>query len=117
MRHSTAKLLQDVLDAAEAIRSFVAGRSLADFRSDLLLRSGVERQFEIVGEALRRLAKVEPSLVSVVEDFRKIVAFRNIIAHGYDILDPAIVWDVAQHDLPQLRERVGTMLAEMEGGP
>ncbi len=52
MPPKSAKLLQDALDAADAVRSFVVGRSLEDFRGDLMLRSAVERQFEILGEAL-----------------------------------------------------------------
>ena len=113
MPHNPAKLLQDVVDAGEAIRSFVAGKDLADFQGDLLLRSGVERQFEIAGEALRRLEATSPSLTRLIHDFPKILAFRNIIAHGYDVLDPAIVWDVAQRDLPRLLERAQEMLEEL----
>ena len=54
MPHEPQKLLQDILDAARAIESFAQDRSLDDYRSDLMLRSAVERQFEIIGEALRR---------------------------------------------------------------
>lgn len=117
MPHRPEKLLQDAVDAAEAIRSFLAGKTLDDFRRDLLLRSGVERQFEIIGEALTRLGRTAPTIAQMVSDFPKIVAFRSIIAHGYDVLDPSIVWDVGQNDLPKLLSRVQALLADLEGHP
>ena len=114
MPPKSAKLLQDALDAADAVRSFVAGRSLEDFRSDLMLRSAVERQFEILGEAIKRLGQLAPSFTDLIDSYRRIIAFRNIIAHGYDILDPAVVWGVIEEDLPRLREQVQTLLSDAE---
>ena len=97
-----AKLLQDILDAGGAIRSFTTGRTLSDYGGDLMLSSAVERQFEIVGEALRRLTAVDAVMASRISHHQTIIAFRNIIAHGYDALDNTVVWGVIEDDLPSL---------------
>jgi uncharacterized protein with HEPN domain len=73
-----------------------AGRSLADFDSNLILRSAVERQFEILGEALNGLDHVDATLAARIPDRRQIVAFRNILIHGYAVIDRAHVWRVVE---------------------
>ena len=67
MPHSPAKPLQDIVDAGRAIQQFVAGRTLAQYRDDLMLRSAVERQFEIIGEAMNRLDKLDATLLGRIE--------------------------------------------------
>ena len=68
-----------------------------------MLRSAVERQFEIIGEALGTLARVDATIAARIPVLRDIVAFRNILIHGYAILDRARVWRVVEDDLPRLR--------------
>ena len=67
-----------------------------------MLRSAVERQFEIVGEALNQLAKLAPGLSAQIPDLPRIVAFRNILIHGYAVVDNAIVWRAVQENVPEL---------------
>lgn len=62
MRRDPKSLLWDAREAAAAIDTMTAGKSFADFDSDLVLRSAVERQFEILGEALNRLDRLDPTL-------------------------------------------------------
>ena len=112
MPHSAAKLLHDILEAGTAIRRFVTGRTVGDYREDLMLRSAIERQFEIIGEAMNRLGRVEPSVLERIDGHQKIIAFRNIIAHGYDVLDEAIVWQVIEDYLPRLLEQAERLLEE-----
>lgn len=100
------KLLLDVLTAGEAIQGFVAGRDLASFRTDLQLRSAVERQFEIIGEALTRLRRDDPAAVQGISESEKIIGFRNVLAHGYDVIDDGITWDAVQGKLPRLLAEV-----------
>lgn len=57
-------LLHDILIAAERINTFTHGKDFADYRSDDMMRAAVERQFEIIGEALNRLSQKNPDLVS-----------------------------------------------------
>jgi len=111
LRHDPKSLLWDARDAATAIADMTAGKSFADFDSDIVLRSAVERQFEILGEALGRLARLDPMLAARIPDLRQIVAFRNVLIHGYALIDRARVWRAVQDDLPGLRATVDDLLA------
>ena len=104
--------LQDVVTAAAAIATFIGGRTLADYRADLMVRSAVERQFEILGEALSRALRVDPTLQQRLAACRGAIDFRNLIAHEYDALSAATVWDIACNELPSLAKDVA---AELEG--
>ncbi|MBI2923590.1 MAG: DUF86 domain-containing protein [Planctomycetes bacterium] len=95
-------LLADVRKAALALLAFSKGRTLPEFLADEMLRSAVERKFEIIGEALTQLAKVDPVLADSVPERKRIVAFRNILAHSYARVDPATVWDILEKDVPPL---------------
>lgn len=113
MPHDPAKLWQDMHHAGRAIQRFVAGRTLDDYREDLMLRSAVERQFEIIGEAMRRMGAADPTLTKQLDSYRRIIAFRNIIAHGYDILDASIVWQIINENLPLLVEQAEKHLRKL----
>jgi uncharacterized protein with HEPN domain len=102
--------LWDARDAGDAIVQFTRGKTFADFAGDRLLRSAVERQFEIVGEALARLAKIDPALARRIPDLSRIVAFRNILVHGYTMVDRALVWRVGEEHLPDLRATLDGLL-------
>jgi len=112
MRLEAKKLLEDMRQGAELIRQFTSDKSFDDYAQDKLLRSGVQRQFEIIGEALSRLSKAAPDVASRITDRRQIISFRNVLIHGYDIVDDQVVWDVVCHKLPVLQEEVRTLLAE-----
>ena len=89
---------------------FVEGKDFDDYTNDLLLKSGVERQFEIVGEALNRLYENAPELATDIEEYQKIISFRNVLIHGYDIVDDRVVWDVISKYLPALYRDVVDLL-------
>lgn len=102
--------LHDVRCAGCAIRDFVAGKTFADYVSDELLRSAVERKFQIMGEALTRIKREEPALIERIRDGNSIIAFRNILVHGYDSIDDRIVWNVIEEDLAALIADVERLL-------
>lgn len=107
MPHSARKLLLDVSLSCQEIMEFTGGKSYEEFQKDRLLQLAIEREFEIIGEALFRLEKVEPDkLAARIPEYRKIIDFRNILAHGYDILDVAVMWDLVQNRVPELLEKV-----------
>lgn len=110
MRLEVLKFLYDVRKAAGALTQFVAGRTLDDYESDLMLRSAVERQFTIVGEALNRAKKIDPAAVSTITALPKIIGFRNILVHGYDVIEGQEVWRIFERDLPTLIEEVDELL-------
>lgn len=97
-----AKYLWDARRAAERIARFTAGRSYEDYLADEMLRSAVERQFEIVGEAFAGLRRVEAGLAGDIPDLPRIVAFRNVLIHAYATVDDQLVWGVVEGNLPGL---------------
>jgi uncharacterized protein with HEPN domain len=103
--------LWDAREAAKAIGAFSSGRTLPEYEADSMLRSAVERQFEIVGEALNQLAKAAPDVAAQIADLPRIVAFRNILIHGYAVVDNVIVWRVVQENLPALIATLERLLA------
>ena len=110
---ATKKLLLDVCEAGESILENTTGKSLAEYSRSRLLRRAVEREFEIIGEALKRLAEVDPVTAASVSQLRRIIDFRNRIIHGYDTVDDTVVWGVAEQSVPTLIREV-TVLPEME---
>ncbi len=102
MESDPRKYLWDAREATDAIIEFTRGKTLNDYTSEVLFRSGVERQFQIIGEAIRQLARVDPAMAERIPEFRNIIAFRNIIVHGYALLDDALVWRAVEEELPVL---------------
>lgn len=112
MRHSPKAYLWDVISAISAIQAFTRGKSLQEFQENLLLHSGVERQFEIIGEALTQLRRLDPALASRVPDMQRAIALRNILIHGYVVVRLDEVWKSIQDDLPTMREAVQQLFDE-----
>lgn len=116
MQLEVQKLLFDVQRACELIEQFMLGKTLDDYRADALLRSGVERQLGIVGEALHQALRADPGLEGSITDLWQIVRFRNIIIHAYGIVRDETVWGILQRNLPVLREEVKALLTGTAGG-
>lgn len=114
MPRDSRTYLWDALRAAELLIEFSAGKSFGDYCADAMLRSAVERQFEVVGESLNQLSKVDAHLAEKVPDLSRVVAFRNILIHGYATVDDALVWQVLTDKLPGL-ERVLRALLDHQG--
>lgn len=107
MPHSARKLLLDVSISCREILDFTKGKSLEDLKEDRLLQLALEREFEIIGEALFRLENIEQEkLEKNIPDYRKIIGFRNVLAHGYDIIDDEAMWDFVENHVPKLLEKV-----------
>ena len=94
----------------EELLSFVAGMSYEDYREDRKTQAAVERKFEIIGEALNRLSRINPELLSQITNYRSIISFRNILAHGYDSVEDRVVWGIVESDLDQLLRDVIRLL-------
>ena len=106
--------LWDVRESALAILSFTAGMDSTAYASNSMAQAAVERKFEIIGEALNQLAKLDAALASRIPDLPQIVAFRNQLIHGYATMNVSTVWNIAQNALPTLIEAVQTLLAELK---
>jgi len=106
------KLLQDICTAGALIDQFARGKSREDYARDALLRSGIERQLLIVGEAMSRLVQEDPALAPGLGEVKRMVAFRNILVHAYFQVNDDIVWDVVHQHLPSLVAKAGMLLTQ-----
>ena len=100
------KHLQDILTAIEEIECFFGDKPklFDDFYNNLCLRRAVERNIEIIGEAMNRVLKADRNIA--ITDSRKIVDARNYIIHGYDSLSADILWSMVINHLPKLKSEV-----------
>lgn len=110
MRLESKKYLYDVQQAGQRVQDFTAGRTFVDYESDAMLQAAVERQFEIIGEALAQLSRIDPALAAKVSDYPRIIAFRNILIHGYAEVDNRLVWDIIETQLDDLMHEVSQLL-------
>ena len=103
--------LWQALDRTNAIADLVAGRSFEEYRSDQHFRAALERHLEVIGEAITKALRIEPLLEQKVTDVASITAFRNRLAHGYDVLDDETVWSIAHEKVPVLQRELRALLA------
>jgi uncharacterized protein with HEPN domain len=116
MRPEIAKYLHDVRDAAVLVEDFTRGKSFAEYETDSMLRAAVEREFITIGEALAQASKLEPDLSQHITAFAQIVGFRNVLVHGYAVVQHQTVWGVVENDLPVLLREVESLLTQ-QGSP
>jgi uncharacterized protein with HEPN domain len=79
-------------------------RDFAEYQKNKLLRRAIEREIEIIGEAINRALKEYPDLQ--IENSRKIVDTRNWVIHGYDMVDDVIIWGIVVNHLPKLQQEI-----------
>jgi uncharacterized protein with HEPN domain len=107
-----AKYLNDVPQAYLLLETFTQGKSFNDYQADPQLRSAVERQFIVIGEALMQAERKKPGFGQSITDLRKIVAFRNLLVHGYAGIQNATVWGVVENDLTSLKQQTEDLLKQ-----
>ena len=112
MRPESAAAIYSMDLAAERIMVATAGRNLQEFAEDWYFQSAVERQFEVLGEAMVRVRTLERAVFDRIPDAPKVVGLRNIIIHGYDSVDPEVLWSVAVERLEGLRAVLAELLDE-----
>lgn len=108
--------LELALRALQCVPRFLAERTMKDYLADDLCRSAVERQLEIAGDALGQLRRLDPDLFSRIPEGPLIVAFRNVLAHGYATLDHRRVYDAATTKVGVLMGAIGDLLDEFPAG-
>ncbi len=106
--------LGHIVTAIEEVEGFFmpGERIFEKFCSDTIVRRAVEREIEIIGEAMNRILKVNPNLS--ITHSRQIVATRNYIAHGYDSLSDDMLWNIVINHLAPLKQEVEKLLKENE---
>lgn len=114
MQRDPRAFLWDVRESALAIQSFTAGMDATAYADNAMAQAAVERKFEIIGEALNQLAKLDTSIAARIPNLAQIVAFRNQLIHGYATVNVTTVWNIAQNALPSLLETVQALLDELK---
>mgnify|MGYP000057634295 FL=1 len=113
MQRDPRAFLWDVREAALAIQSFTTGMDAAAYAANPMAQAAVERKFEIIGEALNQLSKLDTAVAARIPDLAQIVAFRNQLIHGYATVNVGTVWNISQTALPALRDAVQGLLDEL----
>lgn len=115
MLREIKKYLHDIQESIDSIEMFLQGRNNFDeYLSNKLLRRGIERELEIIGEATNRILQLDAQIK--IEDARRIVDLRNWVIHGYDKIDDVIVWGIISRDIPKLRYQVDALLRSAASG-
>ncbi|MBL1281546.1 MAG: DUF86 domain-containing protein [Fluviicola sp.] len=109
MQHNINKYLYDILSSINSIDEFLNYELNFEFyQSNKLVRRAVEREFEIIGEAVNRILKIDESIA--IDDAKRIVSLRNWVIHSYDNVDNVIIWGIINKDLPLLRKQVEKLI-------
>ncbi len=111
MQRDPLKFLYDIREACRLVSAFTEKRTLDDYRKDPLLKSAVERQFQVIGEAMRQMVVHAPEKAARITDYQRIISFRHILVHGYDVVDDEVVWGIVEKQLPALIKDVNALLA------
>ena len=106
------KYLRDILDAALLVRQFTDGKTLADYESDILVRSAVERQLTILCEAMTQFVSSDGSIAEHISDHESIIGMRIVLVHRYGDLDHRRVWSTITLSLPVLIQEVSSLLEQ-----
>lgn len=102
--------LVDIVESCDAILFAVRGLDLAGYQGNRLVRSSVEREFIIVGEAMAALSRTAPEKFASITHARRIVDFRNQLTHEYPTVDDALVWAIIVKDVPVLSQECARLL-------
>jgi len=109
MQLEVQKYLFDIKDSIDSIYEYLGdNRDFFEFQRNRLLKRGIEREIEIIGEATNRILKIDPNIE--ISDARRIVNLRNWVIHGYDKVDDVIIWGIISRDVPKLREQINKLL-------
>lgn len=102
MQPRVLKYLLDIESVILEIESIKArlGNDFIVFSKDIIMQRAVERDLEIIGEAVRNLIELQPDIE--ISASRKIIGLRNIISHAYDSIEPELIWGIIQRDIPKL---------------
>lgn len=114
MRPESAKLLSDMLDASNRIEDYTRGKTRDAYLADAELRDAVQWNFAVIGEALAQLYKIDAGTAEQITEWRRIIAFRNQLIHGYGVIKNEITWDIIENKAPVLRTEVRRLLAQAQ---
>lgn len=110
MQLRALKYVLDVQMLLEELESFksIVGNDFYSYQKQIVVKRAVERDLEIIGEAIKELLKLEPELK--ITSARKIIGFRNLLAHSYDSIEDEMVWGILWKDIPVLQDEISKLL-------
>jgi uncharacterized protein with HEPN domain len=110
MNEKVLKCLYDIKFAIEEIDSFFIGRErrFEEYANDIILKRAIERDLEIIGEAMNRILKESPKIE--IDNARRIIGLRNQIIHGYDTVSDENIWGIIMIYLPKLQKEVDAFI-------
>lgn len=111
MQPESAKLLRDMLDAAEAIELHTKNRTEDEYLRLRWVRDAANWNFCVIGEALTKLNQVDASTAQQITDYWKIIGLRNQLIHGYGVINNRITWSIVQDKLPKLVLELRSLLS------
>ena len=114
MQRDARALLLDVIESCDAVTTALSGLDLDEYLGSRLVRSSVEREFIIIGEAMAVLSRIAPDLFDSITQARRIVDFRNQLTHAYSIIEDDLVWEIAVHDVAILRAECDKLKRELD---
>jgi uncharacterized protein with HEPN domain len=110
MQLEAQKFLYDINESIDSINLYLIDkRDFNIYQNDKLLRRGIERELEIIGEAVNKLLKIDPTLK--IDNARKIVDLRNWVIHGYDKIDDVVIWGIVSRQIPLLKKQVEELIS------
>ena len=105
MKLEIKKCLFDINTSIDSIYEYLDGeRNFFEYQRNKLLRRGIEREIEIIGEAMNRIIRIDPNFI--IENSRQIIDTRNWVIHGYDKVDDVIIWGIISIHLPKLKKEI-----------
>lgn len=106
--------LADIIEGCDAIMLALAGLDLDAYKASRLVRSSVEREFIIIGEAASVLSRTAPDIFASITHARRIVDFRNQLTHEYPNVSDSLVWGISERDVPVLRDKCVALMASQD---
>ena len=110
MEHDPKAFLYDISQACNDIIDFTKQITVEEYGDNSLLKAAVERKFLVIGEALVRLRNEFPEILNNISDHTKIIGFRNVLVHGYDVVDDKTVWSAVSEGIPKLLNEVQSLI-------
>jgi len=107
------KYLYDIINCSEFVLQLTKDKTVEDYKNDRIFRSALERELQIIGEAMLQLDRVSPETVEKISEHRSIIGFRHVLVHGYDSLDSDTVWNVVETKIALLLKQTKTLLQEL----
>jgi len=110
MARRPEKYLYDIRDCCKFLVEPTANETIERYKSDRIFRDAVDRELQIIGEAMMQLKALNPTMAEKMTEHDRIIGFRHVIVHGYDILDPNAVWRVVEEKLSLLHDEADALL-------